>query len=751
MNLILNDGWKFYKGADNPLKLENQKFISVNLPHTCNNLDGQDGGSDYYRGVCAYLKTIDLNKKDDKEYYLEFNGVSSIACVYVNDELVMEHRGGFAKFRCNITKFLNEGINVIKVSADNRANDIVYPQTADFTFFGGIYRDVKLIEANLSRFNLDYYGSEGVRITPIMNGKDCNVSVDWYLTNPLKGQKMLIEVSYQGTKVLEREATAQDAGETFELKDAHLWDGVNCPNLYQLNLKLVDEDNKLLDERNIDFGCRSYEVRTDGFYLNGKKYQLNGVSRHQDRLDMGWAISKKEHEEDMALIKEMGTTSIRLAHYQHDDYFYDLCDRNGMVVWAEIPYISVHMNNGDENALLQMKELVIQQYNHPSICMWGISNEITIGGESPEQLNLHHELNDLVKSLDKTRPTTLACVTMCDTDSPLTDVTDFIAYNHYLGWYIGDVEENGPWLDDFRLKYPHKPIGLSEYGCEAILSLHSDKPTKGDYTEEYQSYYHEKMLEQFEERPWIWGTYCWNMFDFAVDSRDEGGCKGRNNKGLVTYDRLTKKDSFYIYKAHWSDEKFVHIASKRYLYRPTKNIELKVYSNCNKVSLYVNDKLVETKDGKYVFTFNLTLGMFGSKIKVVGDECSDSAKFKRAFFKKNRYQLKKEKKQVENWFMKDGVKYEFKFPAGKFTIKDKFNTIYATEEGKRVLNELVKEALTLMNPNGENDPEKFLKSSRKLIGGMSIERIANFAGDKMPQELLYHVSEELNKIDKPEK
>ena len=746
---LINYGWRFYKGCNDPLNLDGQSYLNVSIPHTWNNLDGQDGGGDYLRGEAVYTKTIDLAKKEDKDYYLELNGVSMIGKVYVNDTFVMEHRGGFSKFRMNITQLLNNGINTIKVLVDNRANDIVYPQTADFTFFGGIYRDAYLIEANKSRFNLDYYGSDGITATPVLKDGKAIVKVNWYLTNPLEGEAMSLAIMYDGEQILTEDIDASKGEFDFTIDNPHIWDGIKSPCLYSLSAKLC-KNGEVFDERNIKFGCREISQDKDGFYLNGRHYPLHGVSRHQDRLDKGWAITKDMHKEDMELIKELGANSIRLAHYQHDDYFYDLCDEAGMVIWAEIPYISVHMDNAHDNAISQMKELVIQQYNHPSICFWGISNEITIGGESKQQEDLHNELNSLVKSLDPTRITTLACVTMCDTHSPLTEITDVIAYNHYFGWYIGEVKDNASWLDDFRAEFPNKPLGLSEYGAEANLSLHSAKPEKGDYTEEYQALYHESMLKIFDERPWLWGTYVWNMFDFAVDSRDEGGVKGRNNKGLITFDRKTKKDSFYLYKAWWSDEGFVHITSKRYAKRACKEAIIKVYSNLSEVSLYLNDKLVEKKAGSHIFEFKVDLRLGKNKLKAVAGDCSDNAIIKRVLVEPKAYHLKKEKTKVNNWFLKDGVKYEFKFPKGKFSIKDKFNTIYATEEGKKLLLEMIGEALKMMSADGEHDPEKFLKGARKLIGGMSIERIANFAGDKIPMEMLYHVNEELNKIDKPE-
>ena len=316
----------------------------------------------------------------------------------------------------------------------------------------------------------------------------------------------------------------------------------------------------------------------NGFFLNGKSYPLHGVARHQDRLDMGWAISEAEHAEDVALIKEVGANTIRLAHYQHAQPFYDLCDKNGLVLWAEIPLISVFREGEDAkaNTLSQMTELISQNYNHPSIFFWGISNEITIAGESEALYQNLCELNALAKKLDPSRLTTMAQVSMVPMDSEHVYITDVQSYNHYFGWYVGDVSENGPWLDEFHRKNPDRPVGVSEYGAEAILTWHTAKPESHDYTEEYQAYYHHEMLKTFATRPYLWSTHVWNMFDFAADARDEGGCKGRNNKGLVTYDRRIKKDAFFIYKAYWTTEPMVHVCGSRlsliHIFRPIERL-----------------------------------------------------------------------------------------------------------------------------------------------------------------------------------
>ena len=739
----INNGWMFYRNAPSVEELASSEGVAVNLPHTWNNIDGQDGGNDYYRGVCYYKKVVDIDKDDSKDYYIEFEGVNMVADVYVNDTLVTHHEGGFSRFRANVSAVLNRGENTIIVAVDNRSNGRVYPDFADFTFFGGIYRDVYFIEVNHSRFDLDYYGSDGVSITPILHSDNsADISFDFFLTNAISGQNIAIDIVFDGKTLASETTDILTEKYTIHLAHPMLWDGTDAPNLYTAHIRLMNGDSEL-DSRDISFGVRGYKVDKDGFYMNGRRYPLHGVSRHQDRLNKGWAITQREHDQDMALIREVGANTIRLAHYQHAQYFYDLCDRYGMVVWAEIPYISRHMNEGDDNAMSQMRELIIQNYNHPSIMFWGLSNEITMHGESDEQYALHERLESLAKELDPTRLTTMACVTMCDTESPLLSIPDIIAYNHYFGWYIGAVDDNGAWLDQWRERYPNKPIAISEYGAEGILTWHSSTPHQGDYTEEYQCYYHEKMLEIFRERPYLWATYVWNMFDFAADARDEGGVTGRNNKGLVTYDRLTKKDSFYLYKAYWSDEPFVHICSKRYKNRAEKHTKIKVYSNQPTIDLYVGDKLFESKSGAYVYEFLVPLSILGTNITATSGSLRDSVRLRRVLRPYGEYTMKQDSSIVHNWFEKDGVRYTYEYPEGMFSIRDKFKDIYGTDEGKALLDNMMAQF-----GGQDGNAEKFVKSARLLLDNMTIERIAGLAGDKISEDVLYALNVELNKITK---
>ena len=447
-----------------------------------------------------------------------------------------------------------------------------------------------------------------------------------------------------------KEAAAIDADSgKLDLPDVHLWDGIRDPYLYTVVATLTIGD-KTVDQISARFGVRDFRVDPrEGFFLNGRSYPLRGVSRHQDWKGIGNAITKQHHDADMELIREMGANTIRLAHYQHDQYFYDLCDRYGMVVWAEIPYISEHMASGRDNTISQAKELVIQNYNHPSIVVWGVSNEITISTKDKvDMLDNHRVLNDLYHQLDPTRLTTLACYARCGPFNKTAHITDVVSWNLYLGWYVPGLFLNDLWIDFFHKCYPDRPLGYSEYGCEAMPNLHSSKPRRGDHTEEYQCVYHEYMLRCFEHRPFLWATHVWNMFDFAADARDQGDEPGMNHKGLVTFDRKTKKDSFYLYKAWWSDEPFVHICGSRYVDRPEAVAKVKVYSNQSKVALYVNGKLVEEKTGKRVFEFKVPLEG-NAELKTVAGNCTDQCAIRRVSAPNPDYQLHGKSSNSANW------------------------------------------------------------------------------------------------------
>ena len=620
------------------------KTTSVDLPHTWNNIDGQDGGNDYWRGTCIYKTRFAAPAfdKNTQQVWLQFEGVNASAKVTLNGVEVAHHDGGYSTFRADVTALLADS-NELIVEADNSKNDRVYPQKADFTFYGGIYRDVSLLVVNRNHIALDYLGGSGVQITPTVNGANADIEVKTWMEGDGEVEFSIYDAA--GAEVL----TGKGRDTTVTLEHPHLWDGVRDPYLYTCAVRLV-LNGEVQDEVRQRFGVRSFSVDPkQGFFLNGRPYPLHGVSRHQDRKGLGNAITREMHDEDMQLIKELGANTIRLAHYQHDQYFYDLCDEAGMVVWAEIPYISEHMPNGRENTISQMKELIVQNYNHACIVCWGVSNEITISTKDNRDMrDNHHVLNDLCHEMDKTRLTTLACYAMCGPFNPVAHITDLVSWNLYLGWYVPGLFLNDLWMDFFHLCYPNRALGFSEYGAEGMPNLHSSHPRRGDHTEEYQAIYHEYMLRCFDRHKWLWATHVWNMYDFAADARDQGGEPGMNHKGLVTFDRKTKKDSFYIYKAWWSDEPFVHICSKRYADRTENEIEVKVYSNQKQVSLYVNGEKLSEQEGEHIFKFRVKLNG-ETKVQAVAGDSIDDAVFRKVDAPNPDYKLTKKKSTSANW------------------------------------------------------------------------------------------------------
>lgn len=638
MRTIINlmDHWRF-TGPDG-------KTVPVQLPHTWNAQDGQDGGNDYWRGSCTYRTSFSCPDFDpaSQQVWLQFDGVNASAEVLLNGKPVCKHDGGYSTFRAQVTDLLAEE-NVLTVLVDNSINDRVYPQKADFTFYGGIYRDVSLLIVSKDHIALDHFGGPGVRVTPVVRELQAKVKVDTLVEGSGEVAVSLLDAS--GRLV----AQGSGANASLELEHPHLWDGVRDPYLYTCLVQL-QKNGQTVDEVKIPVGIRTFSVDAKkGFFLNGRPYPLHGVSRHQDRKGLGNAITPEMHEEDMALIQEIGANTIRLAHYQHDQYFYDLCDRCGMIVWAEIPYISEHLPHGRENTIQQMKELITQNYNHPSIVCWGVSNEITISTkDKADMLDNHRELNELCHKMDNSRLTTLACYAMCGPFNPVAHITDLVSWNLYLGWYVPGLFLNDLWMDFFHLIYPKRPLGFSEYGAEGMPNLHSAHPRRGDHTEEYQAKYHEYMLKCFARHKWLWSTHVWNMFDFAADARDQGGEPGMNHKGLVTFDRKIKKDSFYLYKAYWAEEPFVHIAGKRYADRTESTTTVTVYSNQPSVALYVNGELKEMQTGEKVFRFRVPMSE-KTMLKAVAGPCTDTADLRKVSQPNPDYRLHKTHSTSANW------------------------------------------------------------------------------------------------------
>lgn len=623
----------------------NGKSKKTDLPHTWNAKDGQTS-RDYVRGRGVYTKIFPSYPGN---VFIEINGANTRANVYINGEYVGSHTNGYGMFRFELTDKLTESENLIDISVDNSPDEFSYPQTADFTFYGGLYRDVKLIcGVSDTHFALLDKSRTGLYITAKRNG---NVFVKSAVEGDTAGlTKRFTVTDADGNTVAETVTAAGKEAAKLFVESPRLWNGISSPYLYTLTAELI-KNGEVIDKVRDRFGFRDYSFDSEkGFFLNDSHMKIKGVSRHQDREGKGNALTKKEHAEDIDFICELGANSVRLAHYQHSEDFYSLCDEKGLLAWAEIPVISRYSAKKQPQAREMLEELIRQNYNHPSIYCWSIENEISMGAVTPSLLGGIRELNEIAHLLDPTRPTACAQVAFCPNGSKLNRITDILGYNQYFGWYVRTSDEIDRWLDGFHAENPDIPLCLSEYGAEANTALHSAAPCQGDYSEEYQAVFHEKYLAAINEREWLWGSYVWNMFDFGSASRNEGGTTGRNCKGLMTMDRKIKKDAFWLYKAYWSDEKFVHVTGERFVNRPCGETEIKVYSNCESVTLDVNGKKTKLS-GEKIFRFSAEIVPGENVITAVCGELSHSIRVNGVAEEDPSYKLKDGQASfVRNWF-----------------------------------------------------------------------------------------------------
>ena len=752
-NIInLNQDWRFIQENAGLPEVFPENWETINLPHTWNAIDGHDGNGGYDRGCYWYAKSFTTPKQPlaGGRVFVEILAAGQQATVYVNGSEVIYHEGGYSTFRADITELCKEeGENLLVVDCSNENKSSVYPQSADFTFYGGLYRGVNLISVPNTHFDLEYYGGPGLQVTP----KPCECGgatfemVSW-VKNPDENFTVMYSVKdAEGKEVASAVRPADNTKVTVYVPDAVKWDMDN-PYLYTVTATL-QRRNEAYDEISARVGVREFSCDPNkGFIINGVETPLRGVSRHQDRMYEGNALTREEHYEDARLIKELGANTIRLAHYQHSQDFYDACDEMGFAVWAEIPFISV-MNQdpaAHENCISQMKELIIQNYNHPSIMFWGVSNEILIGGISEKLVENHVELNALCKELDPTRLTTIAHVSMTPVESPMHGITDIESYNHYFGWYGGKMEDNGPWFDHFHKVHPEICVGVSEYGCEGIITYHGPNPACKDYSEEYQALYHEHMAKVLDERPWLWSSHVWNMFDFGCAARDEGGVAGRNNKGLMTMDRKTKKDSYYVYQAYWSKKPMIHLCGKRYAQRAGETTEIRVYSNQPTVALYVNGKLAEEKSAEKVFVFTVALEDGFNTILAAAGELKDSMTLEKVEKEPSIYVLPEVNERAEgvaNWFQLAGdldLKAPMEFPEGKYSVKDTMEEIAKSPEAIGIITEAIKIVMNMKLAPGEGMWD--------MMKGMTPEAMMQMAGSMAPEGFLESINAKLIKISK---
>lgn len=631
-----DDSWKFLKLTKkeglSELAVEASDFDdstweSITLPHTWNDKDGSDGrsgvdegGENYYRGLGGYRKTYCFSSESysGKKVYLEFEGANTVTELFVNGQSAGIHEGGYSAFRFDITDFIRlDEDNVITVKVNNAPTEYIAPINiqGDFTKMGGIYRDVSLIAAAPIHIDLMDYGSSGIYVTPKSITKEsADIDITVKLKNELdeaqnvtvKAEILDSEGAAVSTTEVSEELKAKSGGSVSlfqKLTNPALWNGIKNPYLYTAKVTVLQND-EVLDGYLQNFGIRTYDIDSEkGFFLNGEYLDLHGVCYHQDSYENGWAMTDEQRKRDYAMMLDMGCNSVRMAHYQHDGYEYDLCDRLGMTVWTEIGLVNAM--SGDEtdalaiadgfveNTKQQLTELIRQNYNHPSVIVWGISNELY--QMSDEIFDIYTELNALANAEDDTRLITFADAQFWGKFLELP--ADVVGYNRYFGWYkeAGRVERFGEWLDDYHQNREERPVCVSEYGGGAAISQHKDNidwrkdidPWGERHYENYQSQMHERIWAQFSERQYLWGKYIWCMFDFASDGRQEGDTKGQNDKGLVTRERV-EKDSFYFYKSVWNDEPMLHITEKRFTNRPCEVPLVKIYSNAEKVELFVN-------------------------------------------------------------------------------------------------------------------------------------------------------------------
>lgn len=681
----LDSQWLFGKAE------ENASRETVDLPHTWNkDLDVQ-------RGKYLYEKVLKAPEAHRGEpMFLEFLGADTVCEVFLNDQLVGIHRGGYSAFRFEITELYDWSIeNHLKVYVDNSPTPDVSPLNGDFTIYGGLYRSVNLICVPDSHFDLLFYGSSGVLIqSEVDETGNGLVKIDAYVVNP-QGLSVDMKIrDREGSVVARNIVDAASVSWEMEVPNCKKWNGKEDPYLYSGSATLRSE-HTVYDEVTINFGFRSCRLDPEkGFALNRKQLRIHGVAKHQDRQGVGNAITSEHLREDFALIDEIGANGVRLSHYQHNQETYDLCDQKGYVTWAEIPMMSMPERPGVlENAKEQLKELIYQNMHHPSICMWGIQNEIAMDGESLFMYQGVDELNSLLHTLIPAGISASANMYYVKNESPLNFISDLLGYNLYYGWYYGEIEDFDAWIDGFHEENPQVVLGISEYGADCNLKFHSDAPRVKDYSEEFQAMFHEKTYQIIESKHFLWGSFVWNMFDFGSFVRDEGGTKGKNAKGLVTFDRKTRKDAFYFYKAKWSDQPFVHLCEKRFAVRDKNSIHVKVYSNLKEITLHVNGDKVAVQSGQGVFRFaDVPLEMGDNTISVSGGmgctEWKDEAVFVRKKEREEAYVYEDPNPgvNVENWFVQGKGELDY-FPKGCFSIRDKLGDLMENEAAWEILKE----------------------------------------------------------------
>ncbi len=608
----LADGWKFIKAEVAPDAAVDASWKNVSVPHTWNVIDGQDGKAaepqypeGYYRGPGWYARGLDVPAAwKGKRVFIRFEAASLVADVYVNGQHLGQHRGGFTAFCYELTSLLRfDGKDALRVRVDNSHFEDVPPLSGDFTIFGGIYRPVHLLATDTACISPLDFASPGVYVTEKSVTKEsASIEVKALVSNGGEAGKLRVEAEIKnaaGKSVAKLDSEQQveqgktePVAQTFTIPTPHLWNGRKDAYLYSALVRVI-RDGKTVDEVTQPLGIRTVQITEEkGFLLNDEPYPVHGVNRHQERKDKGWALSKADHDEDHRLMLDLGVTAIRLAHYPQSDYFHDLCDRSGLLLWNEVSLVNETRDKPEfaANAEQQFRELILQRYNHPSVTWWGLFNELD-NKPTPHPEPLLERLKAVAKELD---PSRLIVAASDHRKKAYNQIPDHLCYNAYPGWYGGTPEQMSHIINDVSAEFGGKRIAMSEYGAGGGPHQHQEGvPAKPDHKgknhpEEWQDFVHEKDWAQMRDNPKLWGTFLWVMFDFASDDRNEGEQPGINDKGLVTHDHKLKKDAYYFYQANWTDKPMVYIASRRNTQRTQAATGVKVYSNCAEVELKVN-------------------------------------------------------------------------------------------------------------------------------------------------------------------
>ena len=655
MNRIsLNAGWQFIKLPRGiPVERENLDWETVSLPHTWYREE------DPYHGLVLYRREIGVGKAW-KKAFLEFEGADQRCRVFVNGKEIGEHNGAYARFRFPVPEAaLKSGELRIEALLDNRVSADVSPNFGDFTIFGGLYRNVNLLVTSEDHFDYCFYGTDGViaRAAVQDDGSGllalephvCTEREDACIVYTLTGP--------EGELAAESTAPAKESV-SLRVPEPKLWNGKKAPELYTLRAEL-QIDGETADEAEIRVGFRTVSMSPDdGLRLNGEHIKLCGVAKHQDRAGVFSAVSREQIDEDFALIREIGANAIRLSHYQHPQHTYDRCDEDGLLCWAEVPMLKMTENGAlYANIEQQLIELVLQNIHHPSIFCWGIQNEIGMFRDAPFMHEECRVLTALVKRLDPNRLVTAANLYNVKPASQLNAITDMVGYNLYFGWYYGEMPDYSKYLDNYHAQRPEMPLGISEYGVDCNVKLHSETPRVKDYSEEFQALWHETVYPVLQSKDYLWGSFIWNMFDFSSDRRSEGGVKYINGKGLVSHDRTLRKDAFYYYKAKWSAEPFVHLCASRFVRRARERIDVKIYTNLPRVTLWKDGEKIgigENNGNGTVLLRDVALAPGINRLWAVSGDCEDHCLFERVEKPEESYRLPEESGgAVRNWFLSD--------------------------------------------------------------------------------------------------